>query len=394
MIYRVLSKQVEQALQTMPVVSLLGPRQVGKTTLALEVGRMMGKKAVYLDLESENDLNKLTDAENFLKRQQGSLVILDEVQRRPNLFPLIRGIVDERRRNGEKAGHFLLLVSSSRDLLQQSSESLAGRIRYLELPPFTVTELYQSEGKEFNIEKRWLRGGFPESYLAGRDEDSWDWRNDFILTYLERDIPSLGIGIPPARLRRFWKMLAHYNGNQVNLSELSRSMEISQPTIKTYLDLLTDLFMVRQLPPWSGNIKKRLVKSPKIYIRDSGILHSLLQLPGMDALLGHPGVGGSWEGFVVENILNELDSRWAYSYYRSATQVEVDLVLHTPRQEVWAVEIKRSRVPKLGRGFHEACQDLQATHKWVIHAEEEAYPLPHGVEAVGLREFLGKLKEQ
>jgi len=392
MIHRSLFKQVKQALQSMPVVSLLGPRQVGKTTLALEVGQIVGKKAIYLDLESENDLNKLSDAENYLKRFSDSLLILDEVQRKPNLFPLIRGIVDERRRNGEKAGHFLLLGSSSRDLLQQSSETLAGRIRYLELPPFTVTELYQSEGEQFNLEQRWLRGGFPESYLAENDQESWDWRNDFILTYLERDIPAFGIGIPPARLRRFWKMLAHYNGNQVNLSELSRSLEISQPTIKSYLDLLTDLFMVRQLPPWSGNIKKRLVKSPKIYIRDSGILHSLLQLPDQNALLGHPGMGGSWEGFAVENILNELDSRWAYSYYRSATQVEVDLVLQTPNQEIWAIEIKRGSIPKLSRGFYEACQDIQATKRWVVHAGKDSYPLPHGVEAVGLMEFVEKLR--
>lgn len=394
MISRALQVQVEKALQTMPVVALLGPRQVGKTTLALEVSRAIQKNAIYLDLESDNDLNKLADAENYLKRFSGSLLILDEVQRKPNLFPLIRGIVDERKRNGERAGHFLLLGSASKDLLQQSSETLAGRIRYLELTPFTAMELSASEVENFNPETRWLRGGFPDSYLADTLQDSWHWRNDFIATYLERDIPSLGIGIAPAKLRRFWGMLAHYNGNQVNMSELGRSLELSQTTIKNYLDVLTDLYMVRQLLPWSGNIKKRLVKSPKIYIRDSGILHNLLMLPDMNALLGHPAVGGSWEGFVIENILQLLDSSWSAFYYRSATGVEVDLILHTPHQEVWAIEIKRGSIPKLSRGFYEACEDVQATHKFAIKAQTGAYPLPHGVEVMGLMEFLEYVKSR
>jgi len=378
----------------MPVVALLGPRQVGKTTLALEVSRKIGKKSVYLDLESEADLNKLSEPEQYLKRYPDTLFILDEVQRKPELFPLIRGIVDDRRRQGERAGHFLLLGSASKDLLQQSSETLAGRIRYLELSPFSVTELYLSEGKQFNLEARWLKGGFPDSYLTNTDIESWHWRMDFIRTYLERDIPTLGIGIPPAKLRRFWGMLAHYNGNQVNLSELSRSLEMTQPSIKTYLDTLTDLYMVRQLPPWSGNIKKRMVKSPKIYIRDSGILHSLLSLSDMDSLLSLPALGASWEGFVIENILTQLDSRWSYSYYRSATQVEVDLVLHTPNQEIWAIEIKRSIVGKLSRGFFEACEDIQATHKWVIHGNKDSYPLPNGVEAIAFMDFLKLLRKE
>jgi predicted AAA+ superfamily ATPase len=392
MVHRSLQKQLETALQTMPVVALLGPRQVGKTTLALEVSRSIQKEAIYLDLESDRDLNKLADAEHYLKRFRGSLIILDEVQRKPNLFPLIRGIVDERKRQGEKTGHFLLLGSASKDLLQQSSETLAGRIRYLELTPFTASEICQSEGDSFNLDLLWLKGGFPDSYLADTLQNSWNWRQDFISTYLERDIPNLGIGIAPAKLRRFWKMLAHYNGNQINLSELARSMEISQTSIKNYLDVLTDLYMIRQLPPWSGNIKKRLVKSPKIYLRDSGLLHNLLIVPDLDTLHGHPSLGGSWEGFVIENILQMLDSRWDYTYYRSATGVEVDLILHTPYQEIWAIEIKRSSIPKLSRGFYEACEDTQATHKWVITAEQGTYPMPNGVEVMGLMDFLAYLK--
>jgi predicted AAA+ superfamily ATPase len=394
MINRELQEKLENALKTMPVVALLGPRQVGKTTLALEVVKSISKKATYLDLESDADYNKLNDPEAYLKRMEGELLIIDEVQRKPNLFRVIRGIVDERKRKSERTGHFLLLGSASRDLLQQSSETLAGRIRYLELTPFTVSELQQSEKKSFDLERLWLCGGFPDSYLASDNLDSWNWRNDFISTYMERDLPSMGVGIVPTQLKRFWKMLAHYHGNQVNLSELGRSLELSHTTIKNHLDVLTDFYMVRQLPPWSGNIKKRLVKSPKIYIRDSGILHSLLNVSGIDALLAYPGMGASWEGFVVENILNLLDSRWTYSYYRTATQVEIDLVLHTPDREVWAIEIKKASAPKLSRGFYEACNDIGATHRWIVNANPEQYPMQNEVEVIGLIDFLKLIKSK
>jgi len=392
MIKREIQENLEKALQDMPVVALLGPRQVGKTTLALEVAKNIQKKATYLDLESDADFNKLTDAEAYLKRVEGELLIIDEVQRKPDLFRVIRGIVDERKRKGERFGHFLLLGSASRDLLQQSSETLAGRIRYLELTPFTAYELIKSENEFFDLEKLWLNGGFPDSYLSSGTQESWDWRSDFISTYMERDLPMMGVGIAPAQLKRFWKMLAHYNGNQINSSELGRSLELSHTTIKNHLDVLTDFYMVRQLSPWSGNIKKRLVKAPKIYIRDTGILHSLLGLSSMDALLAYPSMGASWEGFVIENILNLLDNRWEYSYYRTATQVEIDLVLHTPDREVWAIEIKKNAAPKLNRGFHEACKDIQATHKWVVNGNQDRYPLPNEVEVIGLKEFLELLK--
>ena len=388
MIERDLFVRLEQALNSMPVVALLGPRQVGKTTLALEVAKKMQIKSTYLDLESDLDFNKLNDPEVFFKRFNNELLIIDEVQRKPDLFRIIRGIVDERKRNGERFGHFLLLGSASRDLLQQSSETLAGRIRYLELTPFTFLEIEREEKKEFNQETLWLRGGFPDSYLSSSDLESWNWRTDFIATYLERDLPNMGVGVSTEHLKRFWKMLAHYNGNQVNFSELGRSLELSHTTIKHYLDVLTDFYMVRQLQPWSGNLKKRLVKSPKIFIRDTGILHHLLKLPKINDLLSYPSLGASWEGFVIENIINQLDNRWEYSYYRTATQVEIDLILHTPDNEIWAIEIKRASAPKLSRGFYEACIDVKATHKWIVNAQNDQYPLNNDIEVIGLNLFL------
>jgi len=393
MIHREMFKHLLKALQSMPVVALIGPRQVGKTTLALEVSKKTEKPVSYVDLESDADFNKLTDAEAYLRRFSGQLLIIDEVQRKPDLFRLLRVIVDERKRKGERSGHFLLLGSASGALLQKSSESLAGRIRYMELTPFTVTELKENEKKVFDIEKLWLRGGFPDSYLASDGQQSREWRRDFLGTYVERDIPSMGVGVTATRVKRFWKMLAHYHGNQINLSEFGRNLELSHTTIRNYLDLLTDFYMVRQLPPWAGNIKKRLVKTPKIYIRDTGILHSLLQLTDMDALLSHPVSGASWEGFVTENIINQLDERWEYNYYRTATQAEIDLVLHTPDNETWAIEIKRTSAPKPTRGFYEACNDVRATHKWIVNANKDRYPLPGEVEVIGLIEFLTLLKK-
>jgi len=388
MITRYCQQQLLEALNAMPVVALLGPRQVGKTTLALTIAQLVQKESIYLDLESDADSNKLQDPEAYIKRHPGKLLILDEVQRKPDLFRILRGIVDERKRNGERAGHFLLLGSASRDLLQHSSETLAGRIRYLELTPFSSFELQLTQKANYNLEYRWLTGGYPDSYLSNNLKNSWDWRRDFIATYMDRDLPNMGVNIPSAQLNRFWKMLAHYSGQQINYSELGRSMELSHTTIKNYLDVLTDFFMIRQLRPWSGNIKKRLVKSPKIYVRDSGLLHNLLNIFSLDDLLAHPAVGGSWEGFVIENILNQITSRWQYSYYRSATQNEIDLILETPDSEIWTIEIKRNSAPRLGRGFYEACNDVGATHRWIINASVDRYPLSEDIEVIGLQEFL------
>ncbi|EOR96106.1 hypothetical protein ADIARSV_0750 [Arcticibacter svalbardensis MN12-7] len=392
MLERILKQNLLNGIENVPVVALLGPRQVGKTTLALQVAeQVLNKKSVYLDLELDTDLNKLDDPESYLRRFENQLLIIDEVQRKPDLFRILRGLIDIRKRSGENAGQFLLLGSASRDLIQQSSETLAGRIRYLELTPFSVLEVLKTDRLGFNPEKLWFRGGFPNSYLATSDDESWEWRNDFISTYVERDIPLMGPQIPASRMKRFWTMLAHYHGQQIIYSELGKSLEVTHPTIKSYLDILTDFYMVRQIQPWSGNTKKRLVKSPKIYLRDSGILHKLLNISSFEVLLGHPVLGASWEGFVIENIIVQLSSKWQYSYYRTTAQTEIDLVLEGPDNQVWAIEVKRSSSPKISKGFYTACDDIKATSKFVIYSGSERYPMSGQIEAIGLTEFLEML---
>ncbi|MBY5952350.1 MAG: ATP-binding protein [Cyclobacteriaceae bacterium] len=395
MIHRTLESKLIQSLKAMPVVVILGPRQVGKTTLALEFAKPLLEKPVhYLDLELDSDLAKLDDPENFLRRFNNQLLVIDEVQRKPDLFRIIRGLVDIRKRAGEKAGHFLLLGSASKDLLQQSSESLAGRIRYLELSPFNFQELYLEDQLGFNSEKLWYRGGFPDSYLADSDQESWDWRHDFITTYVEKDIPLFGPQVSATRMKRFWTMLAHFHGQQANLSDIGKSLEVSHTTARTYLDILQDFFMIRQLQPYSGNTKKRLIKSPKIYIRDSGLLHSLLSIHSFDQLLGHPILGASWEGFVAENILNSISNQWKASYYRSSNQSEIDLILEKGNQEIWAVEIKRSVYPTLSSGFHRACEDIGATRKMVVYSGNEQFYLKEKTEVVGLKDFLMEILKE
>lgn len=387
MIKRDLQKTVLAALSNMPVVALLGPRQVGKTTLALQLAELVGKETAYLDLELDSDLAKLTDAEAYLRRFEHKLLIIDEVQRQPDLFRLLRGLVDARKRSGEKTAQFLLLGSASRDLIQNSSETLAGRIRFLELNPFSVLELAQ-EDKRFDMETHWMRGGFPDSYLAPSDNESWAWRSDFISSYIERDIPLMGPHISATTMRRLWSMLAHNNSQQVNYSKLGESLGVSYKTIKSYIDILTDFYMLRQLPPWSGNTKKRLVKAPKLYFRDSGLAHRFLMIPDFESLLGHPAIGASWEAYVIENILNQVSDKWQYSFYRTSAQAEVDLILEGPGQQVWAIEVKRSLSPALSKGFYYACDDISATHKFVIYPGEDNFPLSKGVEVMGLSAFL------
>jgi hypothetical protein len=394
MIRRILEDKLIQGLKSMPVLVILGPRQVGKTTLALQLAKpALDKPVHYLDLELDSDLAKLNDAESYLRRFENQLLVIDEVQRRPALFQIIRGLVDIRKRAGERSGHFLLLGSASKDLLQQSSETLAGRIRYLELTPFSVMELYQNDPLGFNLDKLWFRGGFPDSYLAETENESWSWRHDFISTYVERDIPLFGPQVPAARMKRFWSMLAHYHGQQVALSEIAKSLEVSHTTIRSYLDILQDFFMVRQVQPWSGNTKKRLVKTPKIYIRDSGLLHNLLNIPSFDQLMGHPAVGASWEGFVMENILNQITPKWTASYYRSSNQAEIDLVLEGSNREVWAIEIKKSGAPTISSGFHRACEDIEATKKFVVYGGSDRFPMRGDIEAMGVLEFIKLLRE-
>ena len=387
MIKRSLQQELIKALQNMPVVALLGARQVGKTTLASSISPLIGKKTAYLDLELDSDLAKLTDTEAYLRRFENKLLIIDEVQRQPDLFRLLRGLVDARKRAGEKTAQFLLLGSASRDLIQHSSETLAGRIRFLELSPFSILELFQ-ENNSVDLETHWLRGGFPDSYLASSDDESWAWRSDFISSYVERDIPLMGPHISATTMRRLWSMLAHNNSQQVNYSKLGESLGFSYKTIKSYIDTLTDFYMLRQLQPWSGNTKKRLVKAPKLYLRDSGLAHRFLTIPDFENLLGHPAIGASWEAYVVENILNQLLDKWRYSFYRTSAKAEIDLVLEGPDNQVWAIEVKRSLTPTVSKGFYYACDDIKATHKFVIYPGNDAFPLSNGVEVMGLLAFV------
>jgi len=387
MINRELQQKLITALQNMPVVALLGPRQVGKTTLALAISKLIDKETAYLDLELDSDFVKFNDPEAYLRRFNNKLLIIDEVQRLPDLFRLLRSLVDIRKRAGERTAQFLLLGSASRDLIQYSSETLAGRIRYLELSPFSILELFR-DNKAVDIEDHWLRGGFPDSYLASSDDESWAWRSDFISSYIERDIPLMGPHIRATTMRRLWSMLAHNNTQQVNYSKLGESLGVSYKTIKSYIDTLTDFYMLRQLQPWHGNTKKRLVKAPKIYLRDSGLAHRFLTIPDFESLLGHPAIGASWEGYVIENILNHRSDKWRHSYYRTSAQAEIDLVLEGSNKQIWAIEVKRSLAQSVSKGFHYACEDIKATHKFVIYPGEDNFPLSNGIEVIGLLAFL------
>lgn len=374
---RLLLSQLRDALDHSPAVALLGPRQAGKTTLALEIARE--RPAIYLDLESERDRAKLAQPELYLGDHLDTLVILDEVHRAPGLFPVLRGLIDQARRTGRRTGQYLLLGSASLDLLKQSGETLAGRIAYLELTPFHALET-----GDLPLDALWLRGGFPESLLAENDARSLRWREDFIRSYLERDIPQFGPRIAAETLRRFWTMLAHHQGGLLNVAEFARNLGVDVKTASSYLGLLVDLLLVRRLPPWHANLGKRLVKSPKVFIRDSGLAHALLAIADKEALLGHPVVGASWEGFVVENLLAAIGSGAQAFFYRSSGGAEVDLILAWPDGRLWAIEIKRSLAPKLERGFHAACADLKPERRCVVYPGSERYRLAEDVEAMPL----------
>lgn len=384
MIERRLTHEVKRALAEAPAVCLLGPRQVGKTTLAHAVGESFG--AIYLDLESEEDRAKLAEAEFYLRDRLDRLVILDEVHRTPGLFPVLRGMIDRARRSGHGNGRYLLLGSASLDLLKQSGESLAGRIRYLELTPFSVLEPTGRTPDEL-----WLRGGFPESLLVSSDARSLRWRQDFIRTYLERDIPQFGPRIAAETLRRFWTMLAHAQGGLANVAVLARNLGVDVKTAGRYLDLLVDLLLVRRLPPWHSNVKKRLVKTPKVYLRDSGIVHALLGIGEIDALLAHPVVGASWEGFVVEALLDCAPEGATGFFYRTSGGAEIDLLLVLANGEHWAVEIKRTLKPRPERGFHAGCADLKPKRSFLVYPGTERYRLGADVEAVPLADLAAEL---
>lgn len=376
---------VQSALESQAAVVLLGPRQVGKTTLALDIASE--QPSVYLDLERDADRQILTEPDLYLDEQAGKLVILDEVQQMPGLFKSLRGQIDQRRRAGFRAGQFLLLGSASNVLLQQSAESLAGRVRYIEMPPLQLTEVGADQ-----LNALWLRGGFPDSFMASSDQASMDWRLDFLRTYLERDIPALGPRIPAATLRRFWTMLAHVQGGLLNAAALAEGLGVSGQTIGRYLDLLVDLMLVRRLQPWHENVGKRLVKSPKVYVRDSGVVHALLSIGTIEGLLGHPVVGGSWEGFCIEALLAAAPTGTEPFFYRTSAGAELDLVLRLPGGDIWAVEIKRTTAPKVSRGFYVGAEDIKASRKLLIYAGEHDVPVAEGVRAMPLEQGIGLLR--
>jgi len=386
MLPRRLSARLNHLLRHSPAVVLLGPRQAGKTTLALQIAET--RPSVYLDLEDETDRLKLSDPVRYFADHERELVILDEVHRLPELFQRLRGVIDRGRRSGKSNGQFLLLGSAAMDLLKQSGQSLAGRISYLELGPFDALEVPPDQ-----LDRLWVRGGFPRSFLADNDDLSVEWRRDFIRTYLERDIPQFGSRIPAETLRRFWTMLAHNQSQRFNAAELASGLGVDGKTTASYLDLLVDLLLVRRLPAWHRNVGKRLVKSPKVYVRDSGIVHALLGIRDKETLLGHPVAGPSWESFVTETLIAAAPDGTQAHYYRTATGTEIDLLLTLPGGKLWAIEIKRSSAPSVERGFHLACADLKPNKRFVVYSGSERFPLNADTDVIGLSELGRALQE-
>jgi uncharacterized protein len=382
MIPRRAQQIVKDALARQAAVALLGPRQVGKTTLAHKIGQETG--ALYLDLEAQADRAKLAEPALFLRGFEDRLVILDEIHRAPELFQTLRGLIDEGRRRRHRHGRFLILGSAAIDLLRQSSESLAGRIAYVDMGPLDVMEAGADEAARNAL---WVRGGFPDSFLARSDAESLARRRDFIRTYLERDVPQFGPRIPAETLERLWTMLAHGQGTMLNASRLAGALSISAPTVTRYIDLLVDLLLVRRLQPFHSNVGKRLVKSPKVYVRDSGIVHGLLGIGDFNELAGHPVVGASWEGFVIENLLAVSPARTAASFYRTAAGAEIDLVLDMPGRGRWAIEIKRGLAARPEKGFHLACEEVRPDRRFIVYPGEGSYLASAEVEVIGVREI-------
>lgn len=393
MIPRQIQPRVAQLLEQFPAVALLGPRQVGKTTLAMSLADSLGENALYLDLELPSDRAKLSDPELYLNQHEDRLVILDEIHRLPGLFETLRSLIDRRRRKGNRSRHFLLLGSASIDLLHQSAETLAGRIAYEELTPLSVSEVagFATDAAD----RLWVRGGFPDSFLATSDDNSLRWRTAFIQTYLERDVPALGPRIPAETLRRYWQMLAHNQGQMLNAAQLASGLGVSGHTVARYLDIMVDLLLVRRLQPWATNAKKRLVRTPKVYVRDSGLLHALLDIRDHEALLGHPVVGASWEGMLIENILDALPENARPTFYRSAAGAEIDLVIEYSAKERWAIEIKRSiSNPAPSKGFYVGSEDIRATRQIVLYPGDETFKLDAKTAVMSLRTLLPQLSQE
>ena len=386
MIIRRLQDLIRQDLAWFPSVVLLGPRQVGKTTLAREIARG-DADSLYLDLEDPAVVGRLSNPRRYLDLHRHRLVILDEIQRMPDLFGVLRGRIDARRREGRESGHFLILGSASGALLRQSAESLAGRVAYHELPGLDALEV----GRD--LDRSWLRGGFPDSVTAPSDDISMRWRASFIRTYLERDLPQSGLRAPAETLRRFWTMLSHWQGAPFNATTLAGSLGVSVPSVKRYADTLVDLMLVRRLQPYHANVGKRLIKSPKLFVRDSGIVHALLNIRSIDDLLGHPVAGASWEGHVVENLIGAAPKGTDAFFYRTRAGAEIDLLLLLPGQELWAIEVKRSSAPRVPRGFRIATADVGAARSFIVYPGEETYPLGDRINATPLPALMRRLVE-
>jgi predicted AAA+ superfamily ATPase len=385
MLIRQSEATVRQKLQQSAAVVLLGPRQVGKTTLARRLAIDWPGGAVYLDLERPADRLRLEDADSYLRAQQGKLVIFDEIHRAPGLFEVLRGIIDDNRQAGLRSGQFLLLGSAALDLMRQSSETLAGRVACVDMAPINTAEASAAGITDSSL---WLRGGFPDSLRAADDAISLDWRRDFIRSYLERDVPMFAPRLPAETIGRLWTMLAHNQGSVLNQARIASALGVANPTIDRYIDLLVDLQLVRRLRPWSGNLGKRLVKSPKVYVRDSGILHGLLALETLNDLLGHPVCGLSFEGFCIDNLIQAAGSLRQPYFYRTQVGAEIDLVLERGGKPEVAIEIKRSMAPSPEKGFSLACDDLQIAQRYVVYPGSERFALRHGAQAIGLRELV------
>ena len=390
MIPRLAESAVRKKLLQTPAVVLLGPRQVGKTTLARQIAGDWPGGAVYLDLERSADRLRLEDADDYLRAHVGRLVILDEIHRAPGVFESLRGIIDENRLAGVRSGQFLLLGSASLDLMRQSSETLAGRVSYMDISPIHIQEVIPVQ---IEAEQLWLRGGFPDSLLAADEEHSLDWRRDFIRSYLERDVPMFAPRLPSETIGRLWTMLAHQQGGLLNQARIASSLGVSNPTIDRYIDLLVDLQLIRRLRPWSTNAGKRLVRTPKVYVRDSGILHGLLELKTRNDVLGHPVCGPSFEGFCIDNLIAAAGAGRTAYFYRTQVGAEIDLVLEKGGRPDIAIEVKRASAPRPERGFSIACDDLKITRRYVVYPGEESFALRNGAQAISLAQLCAELRD-
>ena len=390
MIPRLAESAVRKKLLQTPAVVLLGPRQVGKTTLARQIAGDWPGGAVYLDLERSADRLRLEDAEDYLRAHVGRLVIMDEIHRAPGVFESLRGIIDENRLAGVRSGQFLLLGSASLDLMRQSSETLAGRVSYMNISPIHIQEVIPVQ---IEAEQLWLRGGFPDSLLAADEEHSLDWRRDFIRSYLERDVPMFAPRLPSETIGRLWTMLAHQQGGLLNQARIASSLGVSNPTIDRYIDLLVDLQLIRRLRPWSSNAGKRLVRTPKVYVRDSGILHGLLELKTRNDVLGHPVCGPSFEGFCIDNLIAAAGVERTAYFYRTQVGAEIDLVLEKGGRPDIAIEVKRASAPRPERGFSIACDDLKITRRYVVYPGVESFALRNGAQAISLAQLCAELRD-